>query len=542
MENPDDEDSSREEHKNNSNNQQHRPANNTLAITPRRSARLNPQSPADTRLQRLLDRVERIEIDGIMRTRELDAIREENKRLKDNIEEAQSKIADQRSMEILPGLSEEEMKELTGKTFMSIYHALENTTATTFEEQAEAAIERLHEAIPEDISNAEETTIRNELKTARKMIKEWDTKLENYNKATEFFEKYDYYARVYKISKKQRFDRLATALLGSQIDIEFRAARNNQNIHSYDDMKKWMFRSRDGIARIAQFETKLSNWKMKKEHNLLQAYQELMAIVNRYIEEIKFATKWGAKEHEITKVPEPWLFNMFINATKEPYRGQLWDLYLKKISGVRSMRKAELLVKHIHATRPMNNRKAAAGDEINAMFYQSGKWCSFHKSTSHNTAECRELKQRDTQPNNQRKKNEMERKNWRNTNWRNKRNNRDNRDNRKWSFRNNKKRYYNGKSKYKRSRNFKKNAIFAIAKDILNWKSSEEEDRSEQEQSEESTSSEEEKTPTNSDENRILSEEDDDEARDESNEQAETIAALQKLVRAKYGYQSPRQR
>ena len=72
---------------------------------------------------------------------------------------------------------------------------------------------------------------------------------------------------------------------------------------------------------------------MKKKHNPLQAYQELMAIVNQYIEEIKLATEWGAKEHGITEVPEPWLFNMFINATREPHRSQLWDLYLKKMSG-----------------------------------------------------------------------------------------------------------------------------------------------------------------------------------------------------------------
>ena len=527
MDNPDDDlDNARDDQK--------EQTTNTLTITPRRrSARLNPQSNADIQFQRLLDRIERIELDGLIKERELDAIKVENKKLKDNIEETQHKLANQTKIDALPGLTDQEMKELTSETFISIYQALEDNTATNLETQAENAIIALHNNTDDDV------TIRSELKTARKMIKEWDVQLESYHKATEFFEKYDYYARVYKISKKQRFDRLATALLGNQLDIEFRAARNNQNINTYDDMKKWMFRSRDGIARIAQFETKLCNWKMKKEHNLLQAYQDLMAIVNRYIEEIKFATKWGAKEHEIIKVPEPWLFNMFINATKEPYRKQLWDLYLKKISGIRSMRKAELLVKHIHATRPMNNRKAAVSDEINAIFHQSGKWCSFHKSTSHNTADCRELKQRDEHTGN-RKKMEMEKRNWRNKNWRNKRNNR---DNNKWPG--NKKKYYNRNKRWKtgKSRKFKKNAIFAIAKDILNWKSSEENEDSRSEASEQSTSSsEEEKTIANSDENQILSEEDDDEAQDEANEQAETIAALQKLVRAKYGYQSPRHR
>ena len=191
------------------------------------------------------------------------------------------------------------MKKLTGKTFTSIYHALEDNTATTMAEEAEAAIIALRNS-----TNADDAAIKSELKAARKMMKEWDVQLESYHKATEFFEKYDYYARVYKMSKKQRFQGSATAFLSSQMNIEFWAARNNQNVNTYDDMKKWMFWSPVGMARVAQIETKLSNWKMKREHNLLQAYQDLMAIVNEDVEEIKFAAECSAKEHEIIKVQE----------------------------------------------------------------------------------------------------------------------------------------------------------------------------------------------------------------------------------------------
>ena len=541
------------------NEEEKHPNPSTLPITPRRSARLNTLSPAEIQLQQLMDRIQRIEINDAIKNRELQAIKDENKKLKQDtqkmstaLEETNSRVNNTNLLEALPGLTKEEMAELAKTTFTSIYHALDDENADNEENKIEAEIQELHSDI-----DYEDESVKNIIKTAKKMIKEWDVKLENYNKATEFFEKFDYYARVYNISKQQRYDRLTTALLSERLDIEFRAARKNQNIENYDDIKRWMFRSRDGIARIARFETKLSDWKMKKGHNLLQAFQELIAIINVYIEEIKFAKKWGAKDHEITRVPEPWLFNMFINATCEPYRTQLWDLYLKKVSGVRSMRKAELLVKHIHATRPMKARKAAATEEINAIFNQSGKWCSHHKSTSHNTSECRELK-RENNPSKTQKEMEMEKRDWRNQRWRNNNdNNNDNKYNNNYNdnkWRNKQKyntryrRYANRNKrgrdsrKWKGKRKFnKKKAIFAIAKDILNWESSESGgNSSKQDDQSEYESESENKKDSGSDENRIISDEDDDEAYDESNEQAETIAALQKLVRAKYGYQSPR--
>ena len=48
-------------------------------------------------------------------------------------------------------------------------------------------------------------------------------------------------------------------------------------------------------------------------------------------------------------------------------------------------------------------------------FSKSGKWCSHHRSTSHDTSECRELKNDRGQP---RKEAEMEKRDWRDQRWR----------------------------------------------------------------------------------------------------------------------------
>ena len=94
------------------------------------------------------------------------------------------------------------------------------------------------------------------------------------------------------------------------------------------------------------------------------------------------------------------------------------------------------------------------------------------------------------------------------------------------------------KRKFSRfSKRGKRNAILAIAK-ALNWSGKSEDE------SETSTETNEDDQETSlsdsSEENNIISEDDDDELTDEANEEAETIAALKKLINNKYKYQSPR--
>ena len=119
--------------------------------------------------------------------------------------------------------------------------------------------------------------------------------------------------REYAKNQQQRFDRIATTLWSSQIDVKICVVQWLKH-----QCRRWYEKMR---FRIAQSETKLRNWQMKRKHNLLQAFQGLMMIVNECIEELKFATKWGAKEHEIIEVPRLMSFNMFLNATKRPSRG-----------------------------------------------------------------------------------------------------------------------------------------------------------------------------------------------------------------------------
>ena len=270
------------------------------------------------------------------------------------------------------------------------------------------------------------------------------------------------------------------------------------------------------------------------------------------MEEIKFAKLHGAKKCDIQETPEPWIFNCFLNGTTANFRTDLWDIYLKKIHGLRSMRKAELMVKHVHATRPVNVKEAEAREEINAIFHQSGKYCPYHKSNSHSAEECREMKKNNKSYNTT---SSSDNKNWRDrkfrTSWKNK-------------YKNKFKNYY--KKKYvehipgvnceqvghskancralKRGKGnkFKKRfgnnkAILAIAK-ALDLEVSE--NQSDAATSEEDEEINEMMEDSSGDENNIISDEDDDEAEDESNEEQETVAALRKLIKAKYKWKSPR--
>ena len=80
------------------------------------------------------------------------------------------------------------------------------------------------------------------------MMKEWDVQLENANSLRNTITTREY------VRCQKKFDGLATASLSSQLGREFRAARNNQNINTSDDVKELLFQSCDGVTRIALFE------------------------------------------------------------------------------------------------------------------------------------------------------------------------------------------------------------------------------------------------------------------------------------------------
>ena len=361
-------------------------------------------------LRDILDSLTAIEADNNAKANQINTLNNENTRLTNELNTTrrglateianakinlESKIKDEikENRQNWIGLSTEETDELLGNAFPSIYETANdnNGNVNTYlaDIQKEAEISALHDPTDQHYNDQYQVEWR---KTAAKMINNWDTKLESYEKAPEYLEKLDYYARTYMITRYQRFTRITTALMNKDMEKEFRAARKIQQIESYDEFKKWLFKSRDGLARIAVYETKIAEWKMKANHSLLKAFAEFMSIINAYVEEIKFAKLHGAKRCDIQETPEPWIFNCFLNGTTGTYRTDLWNIYLKKIHGIRAMGKAELMIKHVHATRPVNLKEAEAREEINAIFHQSGKYCPLHKSNSHSAEECREMK------------------------------------------------------------------------------------------------------------------------------------------------------
>ncbi|MDY7090544.1 MAG: hypothetical protein SYR96_36320 [Actinomycetota bacterium] len=201
-------------------------------------------------------------------------------------------------------------------------------------------------------------------KAARKRIsKEYsDKRLENVKDAVDWFDRFDYVCDQWGIPYHIRYTECITSLFPNSLINEFRGAQQTEAIPDYPALKKWIFKQRNSRKRIAKADKAIQQWMGNPDHTTFQQYTEFASICDKYAREIKFGLDWGMNKHEINRIPEEILFDIFIDnaGAKE----KLWQIFKEKVNGRRSMVKAKLLAKHMtfleqgRSTKSQTHRKS----------------------------------------------------------------------------------------------------------------------------------------------------------------------------------------
>ena len=152
-----------------------------------------------------------------------------------------------------------------------------------------------------------------------------------------------------------------------------------------------MFKARNGRVKIAQAAKSIKRWKPDKKATTSEQYDDFIYRCTKYKKELGFGLKWGLKEHEINRLDEAVLFDMFMDRASAS--DKLWTIFDEKVSGRRTLRKACLLSKHMtfleraRTTQKRKSKKKKTGrkESINAIKKQ---WCHFHKTDSHPWKDC----------------------------------------------------------------------------------------------------------------------------------------------------------
>ena len=205
---------------------------------------------------------------------------------------------------------------------------------------------------PDDRSDfyARKQTVRNiqfiDDKAARKLLqKECSDKLENIKNAIDWFDKFDYRCDQWGIPYPVRYKTCITRLFPDELMEQLRAAQQTEDINNYADLKRWIFKQRNTRRKIAKADKAITTWIGKDSDTTFQQYVEFAAICNKYAREINFGLDWGLKAHEINRIPEELLFDIFIDNASA--KDKLWQIYYEKVNGRRTMLKAKLMARHM---------------------------------------------------------------------------------------------------------------------------------------------------------------------------------------------------
>ena len=198
-------------------------------------------------------------------------------------------------------------------------------------------------------------------KRLTKDFKEGKSKLKSIKHAIEWFDKFDYKCDKWGIPYHIRYMQCITTLFPDELIDQFRSAAQTQTIDNYADLKRWIFKQRNSRKKIAKADKDINTWTGDIKHTTFQQFTEFAAICNRYAREIRFALDWGMKAHEINRIPESILVDIFMDNASASKK--LWEIFQEKIGGNRTMLKAKLLAKHMtfleqgRATKDQSHQK-----------------------------------------------------------------------------------------------------------------------------------------------------------------------------------------
>ena len=222
-------------------------------------------------------------------------------------------------------------------------------------------------------------------KEAEKRIRKYPKELKDGQDMVKWFDHFDFVCDELLIPYDIRYTYCVTHFFGPVIIQRMRAARTSETISNYPELKRWIFKSRNGKLRLQQAGQRVKKWKPKQGDTTIEQFHSFMDLANKYKEELAFALKWGLSDLEVNIIDEAVLFDIFMNNAGASTK--LWEVFEERVTGRRSIKRAHLIAKHITHLELKISNKHGKILSINAMTKQ---WCLFHKTESHTTEECRD--------------------------------------------------------------------------------------------------------------------------------------------------------
>ena len=250
-------------------------------------------------------------------------------------------------------------------------------------------------------------------KVARKELKAYNNVLTDPNQIVEWLQDFDFRCDQWGIHPRLRLKACATGLLGSDLMEQLRIERETGNgINTYAQLKRWLFKTINGRARVVAAERKVHKWRPEARDNgdAAAEFRGFMKCISKYKAEMNFAEDWGMDRHEINIIPEEQLFDIFIDRASQ--HKILRNTFQTRVNGRRSVQKAKLLSKHISyierdrttksRRKDRKSKKSRKTDKTIMALQRSaadkpftprpkgyfGPWCGTHASKSHSWSQC----------------------------------------------------------------------------------------------------------------------------------------------------------
>ena len=241
-------------------------------------------------------------------------------------------------------------------------------------------------------------------KEAEKQLRKYPYKLREEEDEIRWFDRFDYNCDEWGISDKLRYRYCITLLFSSRLIAKFRAARENEEIENYKQLKEWMFRARNGRAKIKLAKKRVMKWSPRRKDTSLEQFNDFLNMATTYKRELQFGLEWGLKRCEINRIEEGVLFDTFMDRASASKK--LWEIFNEKVTGKRTIRKAGLLAKHmafLERTRPTENHKHKHQHNRSSkkthkkyskkklqqrVFAINEQWCWKHETDTHSYNEC----------------------------------------------------------------------------------------------------------------------------------------------------------
>ena len=130
--------------------------------------------------------------------------------------------------------------------------------------------------------------------------------------------------------------------MSSELKTKYLNAKLTQTLNSYNKFKEWLYTKHTGKQKIILRENKTFTWK-RTDRSIVDAFDDLMKLVNVYVREIQFAFNYGVKKCEVDMLQECRIFIYFLNQI-QPENQEMYKIH-DYIGGYKTLSKLRRIVK-----------------------------------------------------------------------------------------------------------------------------------------------------------------------------------------------------